>query len=35
MNPETIVLAEKLGELLPYVLGILVVSVGGWSSLPG
>jgi hypothetical protein len=30
MNPETIVLAEKLGELLPYVLGILVVSVGGW-----
>ena len=30
MNPENIVMIDRVVDLLPYILGIVAVSVGGW-----
>jgi hypothetical protein len=30
MNPENIALLDRVAELFPYILAIVVVSVGGW-----
>lgn len=30
MNPENVILIDRIAELFPYILGMVVVSIGGW-----
>jgi len=30
MNPENVILIDRIAELFPYILAMVVVSIGGW-----
>lgn len=30
MDPENVILIDRIAELFPYILGMVVVSIGGW-----